>query len=107
MITLGELLTKSYRLSVTSHHIYLTGIYIMGNPLNMNNLHAPTIPSGPTSSPTTNGQLGKLTFAELELKKRNVEEELKALGSVLDSVYFPPSQFDHYYFLFTIILIKC
>lgn len=52
----------------------------------MNNLHAPTIPSGPTSSTGTNGQLGKLSFAELEAKKHNVEEELKALGSVLDSV---------------------
>lgn len=52
----------------------------------MNNLHAPTVPSGPTSAPASNGQLGKLTFAELDQKKQNVEAELKALGGVLESV---------------------
>ena len=52
----------------------------------MNNLHAPTVPSGPSSAPATNGQLGKLSFAELDQKKQNVEAELKALGGVLESV---------------------
>lgn len=52
----------------------------------MNNLHAPTIPSGPTSGPATNGATGHLSFAELQQKKDNTEAELKALGSVLDSV---------------------
>ncbi|KAJ3486866.1 hypothetical protein NLG97_g6528 [Lecanicillium saksenae] len=51
----------------------------------MNNLHAPTVPSGPTSTPTTNGTSGHLSFAELQQKKDNVEAELKALGGVLDS----------------------
>jgi len=51
----------------------------------MDNLHAPTVPSGPTSAPV-NGDSSRLSFAELERKKVAMEEELKALGSVLDSV---------------------
>ncbi|OAR01653.1 hypothetical protein LLEC1_05013, partial [Akanthomyces lecanii] len=54
-------------------------------PLAMNNLHAPTVPSGPTSAPTTNGTSSHLSFTELQQKKDNVEAELKALGGVLDS----------------------
>ena len=59
----------------------------MGLPLykNMDNLHAPTIPSGPTSAPATNGHAHQ-TFPELQRKKQNLEEELKALSGVLDSV---------------------
>lgn len=52
----------------------------------MNNLHAPTVPSGPTSARLTNGGTAHLTFAELQRKKDNMEAELKALGGVLDSV---------------------
>ncbi|OLN94241.1 26S proteasome non-ATPase regulatory subunit 9, partial [Colletotrichum chlorophyti] len=52
----------------------------------MNNIHAPTVPSGPTTSATTNGHHGRLTFAELNRKKEDIEAELKTLGSVLDSV---------------------
>ncbi|OHW95529.1 26s proteasome non-ATPase regulatory subunit 9 protein [Colletotrichum incanum] len=52
----------------------------------MNNIHAPTVPSGPTGNATTNGHLSRLTFAELQKKKDDVEAELKALGAVLDSV---------------------
>ncbi|KAJ9157426.1 26S proteasome non-ATPase regulatory subunit 9 [Pleurostoma richardsiae] len=51
----------------------------------MNNLHAPTVPSGPTSAPVTNGGAAHLTFAELQRTKDNIEAELKALSSVLDS----------------------
>ncbi|KAK5990900.1 26S proteasome non-ATPase regulatory subunit 9 [Cladobotryum mycophilum] len=52
----------------------------------MDNLHAPTVPSGPTSNAaSTNGVAGQLSFAELQQKKDNLEAELKALGSVLDS----------------------
>ncbi|EGX92029.1 26S proteasome non-ATPase regulatory subunit 9, putative [Cordyceps militaris CM01] len=51
----------------------------------MENLHAPTIPAGPTSTPTTNGTSSHLSFAELQQKKDNVEAELKALGGVLVS----------------------
>ena len=62
----------------------------MGLPLyrNMDNLHAPTIPSGPTSAPATNGHAPQ-TFPELQRKKQNLEEELKALSGVLDSVRLP------------------
>jgi hypothetical protein len=52
----------------------------------MSNLHAPTIPSGPTTAPVANGHATQLTIAELQRKKDNVEGELKALGGVLDSV---------------------
>ncbi|KAI1368688.1 hypothetical protein F5Y08DRAFT_226521 [Xylaria arbuscula] len=51
----------------------------------MDNIHAPTIPSGPTSRPFTNGNVKQLSFAELQQKKDNMEAELKALGGVLDS----------------------
>ncbi|UNI20995.1 putative 26S proteasome regulatory subunit [Purpureocillium takamizusanense] len=57
----------------------------MGLPLRMNTLHAPTVPSGPTSAARTNGQAGQLSFAELQRKKDDTEAELKALGAVLDS----------------------
>lgn len=52
----------------------------------MNNLHAPTIPSGPTTGPVQNGQSIQRTMAELQQKKANMEAELRALGGVLDSV---------------------
>ena len=51
----------------------------------MDNIHAPTVPSGPTSSAHTNGHAEHLSFAELQKKKDDIEAELKALGSVLDS----------------------
>ena len=52
----------------------------------MNNLHAPTIPSGPTTAGLQNGQTIQRTMAELQQKKANMEAELGALGGVLDSV---------------------
>ncbi|KAH0526375.1 hypothetical protein TsFJ059_009702 [Trichoderma semiorbis] len=52
----------------------------------MDTLHAPTVPSGPTSNFTQrNGDAGKQSFAELQRKKDDMEAELKSLGSVLDS----------------------
>ncbi|KAL0475737.1 26S proteasome non-ATPase [Neurospora intermedia] len=51
----------------------------------MSNLHAPTVPSGPTSAPVTNGSAAHLSFAELQRKKDAIEGELKALSGVLDS----------------------
>lgn len=51
----------------------------------MENLHAPTVPSGETTASVTNGDAGHLSFAELQRKKDDVEAELKALGGVLDS----------------------
>lgn len=52
----------------------------------MSNIHAPTVPSGPTTRPVANGRATHLSFAELQRKKDDVEAELKALGGVLDSV---------------------
>merc|ERR1712144_201369 len=58
----------------------------MGLPLRMENLHAPTVPSGPTSGPVANGtQSSGLTLAQLQAKKDNLEAEIRALGGVLDS----------------------
>ncbi|KAF4979018.1 hypothetical protein FZEAL_4693 [Fusarium zealandicum] len=51
----------------------------------MENLHAPTVPSGETSSAVANGDAGHLSFAELQRKKDDIEAELKALSGVLDS----------------------
>ncbi|KAK4220206.1 putative 26S proteasome non-ATPase regulatory subunit 9 [Rhypophila decipiens] len=51
----------------------------------MSNIHAPTVPSGPTTAPAANGRATHLTFPELQRKKDNIEAELKALGGVLDS----------------------
>ncbi|KAL2165183.1 hypothetical protein VTH06DRAFT_479 [Thermothelomyces fergusii] len=51
----------------------------------MNNLHAPTVPSGPTTAPVTNGNASQLTIAELQRKKDMIEGELRALGGVLES----------------------
>ncbi|GAB1727552.1 hypothetical protein NU195Hw_g565t1 [Hortaea werneckii] len=53
--------------------------------LRMDDLHAPTVGSGPTSQPLSNGTEGELTLQELIAKKENLEAELTALGSVLDS----------------------
>lgn len=54
--------------------------------LRMDDLHAPTVASGPTSQTTTNGTEKELSLQELIAKKENLEAELSALGSVLDSV---------------------
>ncbi|TDZ23247.1 26S proteasome non-ATPase regulatory subunit 9 [Colletotrichum orbiculare MAFF 240422] len=51
----------------------------------MDNIHAPTVPSGPTTVSAPNGDLAHLTFADLQRKKDDMEAELKALGAVLDS----------------------
>ncbi|KAH6608759.1 hypothetical protein Trco_002105 [Trichoderma cornu-damae] len=52
----------------------------------MDTLHAPTVPSGPTSNlGERSGVSGKQSFAELQRRKDDLETELKALGGVLDS----------------------
>lgn len=56
--------------------------------LRMDDLHAPTVGSGPTSQPPSNGTEDELTLQELIAKKENLEAELTALGSVLDSVWY-------------------
>ncbi|EME46077.1 hypothetical protein DOTSEDRAFT_147988 [Dothistroma septosporum NZE10] len=53
--------------------------------LRMDDLHAPTVQSGPTSQATTMGVDTKKTFRELVSQKENLEAELSALSSVLDS----------------------
>lgn len=54
--------------------------------LRMDDLHAPTVPSGPNSQPSTNGLEKQQALQELISQKENLEAELSALGSVLDSV---------------------
>lgn len=50
-------------------------------------IHAPTVSSGPTSSRHSNGiPKDQLSLQELIAEKERVEAELKALGQVLDSV---------------------
>lgn len=53
----------------------------------MENLHAPTVPSGPTSEVGTNGlKTAGLSLAELQVRKDAMEAEMRALSGVLDSV---------------------
>lgn len=54
--------------------------------LRMDDLHAPTVAAGPSSQQTPNGTHGKQSLQELIARKDNLEAELSALGSVLDSV---------------------
>ncbi len=61
---------------------------IMG--LHMDDIHTPTVASGPTSGPgpATAVDTDKLSLMDLINEKTRVEEELSTLGSVLDSVHF-------------------
>ena len=54
----------------------------------MDDIHTPTVPSGPTTGQkAVNGVAKeKLSLMDLIAEKTRVEEELTALGSVLDSV---------------------
>ena len=54
--------------------------------LRMDDLHAPTVASGPTSQNNVNGTEKQKSLEELIAQKENVEAELSALSSVLDSV---------------------
>jgi 26S proteasome non-ATPase regulatory subunit 9 len=55
--------------------------------LHMDDLHAPTVASGPTTGGYSNGvSKAQLSLQELIAEKDRVEAELKALGQVLDSV---------------------
>ncbi|EME82679.1 uncharacterized protein MYCFIDRAFT_72007 [Pseudocercospora fijiensis CIRAD86] len=53
--------------------------------LRMDDLHAPTVASGPSSHALSNGTVEKKSLQELVAQKDNIEAELSALGSVLDS----------------------
>ena len=54
--------------------------------LKMDDLHTPTVASGPTSTTSGNVSGSKQTLNELVVQKERIEAELSALGSVLDSV---------------------
>ncbi|KAG6001215.1 hypothetical protein E4U43_001384 [Claviceps pusilla] len=51
----------------------------------MENLHALTVPSGPTNGISTNGTAEHMSLAELQREKTGLEQELEALGGILDS----------------------
>lgn len=53
------------------------------------NIHAPTVPSGPTTVGTGFRDLSKLSMVELMSEKERIEAELSAYSSVLTSVRFP------------------
>lgn len=57
----------------------------MGIPMD-DNIHAPTVASGPTTGRTQGPDLAKLSVIELMQEKQKIEEELSALSSVLSSV---------------------
>ena len=55
--------------------------------LRMDNIHNPTVPSGPTSNHTaSNGPDDGASLTELIVAKEKVEGELTALSQVLESV---------------------
>lgn len=49
-------------------------------------IHAPTVASGPTSGGTAPRDLSQLSMVELMTEKDRIEAELSALSSVLGSV---------------------
>ncbi|KAI4254092.1 MAG: hypothetical protein L6R42_007333, partial [Xanthoria sp. 1 TBL-2021] len=57
----------------------------MGLP--MDDIHTPTVPSGPASTHTSGSgnRAGRASLQDLIAEKTRAEEELKALSSVLDS----------------------
>ena len=55
--------------------------------LRMDDIHTPTVPSGPTSGSTaSNSQADRASLTELIADKERVEGELTALSQVLESV---------------------
>ena len=53
----------------------------------MDNIHMPTVPSGPTSAGPANGvPFAHLSLVDLMAEKDRVEAEIKGLSAVLDSV---------------------
>ncbi|KAL2009706.1 hypothetical protein VTN00DRAFT_5513 [Thermoascus crustaceus] len=49
------------------------------------NIHAPTVPSGPTTGRSATRDLSKLSLTDLREEKERIEAELSALSSVLSS----------------------
>ncbi|KEQ75922.1 26S proteasome non-ATPase regulatory subunit 9 [Aureobasidium namibiae CBS 147.97] len=66
----------------------------------MNDIHAPTVASGPSSTQANGAEREKLSLPELIAEKDRVWSELSALGSVLDShgvnMSTPLTTFDGY-----------
>lgn len=60
----------------------------MGLPMDRD-IHAPTVPSGPTTAGTGFRDLTKLSMVELMNEKERIEAELSAYSSVLTSVSMP------------------
>ena len=76
-------------ITCASHGSAQHSIHLMG--IRMDDLHAPTVSSGPTSGGYSNGvPKEQLSLQELIVEKDRVEAELKALGQVLDSVRSMP-----------------
>lgn len=50
------------------------------------NIHAPTVTSGPSTDGGPPRDLAKLTIVELMQEKQRIEDELSTLSSVLSSV---------------------
>lgn len=55
----------------------------------MDDIHTPSVPSGPATSQGLLKPLGEehLALKDLIIEKQRVEEELSALSSVLDTVF--------------------
>lgn len=56
----------------------------------MDNIHIPSIASGPTTghAPTKTFEQGQLSLLELHSEKQRIEEEVSSLSRVLESVCF-------------------
>lgn len=65
-------------------------LYLAVMGLNMDNIHIPSIVSGPTTSHATTKTLeqGQLSLMELHSEKQRIEKEVSALSRVLESVCF-------------------
>lgn len=65
-------------------------LYVAVMRLNMDNIHIPSIVSGPTTSHATTKTLeqGQLSLMELHSEKQRIEKEVSALSRVLESVCF-------------------
>lgn len=61
----------------------------------MNDIHAPTVPSGPASGDAPR-DLSNLSMPDLMQEKERIEDELSALSNVLQSVGFPTQEFYKY-----------
>jgi hypothetical protein len=79
-------LPEADKLSASSSR-YLTTVRVNLMGIRMDDLHTPTVASGPTSGGYSNGvPKEQLSLQELMAEKDRLETELKALGQVLDSV---------------------